>query len=751
MMKVNLFIYVDGISRKLELFKDEQISVTSLVKDLSDINKIYTDYSKTFTIPASKKNNDILSHWYENAVEDGFDQRIKAKGYIEIDTILFREGLWQLEAASVKENKIQSYSITFFGNLKTFVDDIGEAKIQSLDLDFLDIDFTNTSVADRVEGLLPNEAVQFPLIANTDFWAFSQIPPNTANNILESGTIKFNNLPPAVSIEKIFEAIQTDYNVIFSGDFLNSQNFKRLYLYFKNEEEYFPTLKTKRLSFSTFSETGSTPITFTPSDNFFIYNSQGVDAFNSELVLNITPSIADQPYTIFINRTNAGVPLFRYDVPVASGTSATDILGESIPAQFNNQAAGTYFIEITSPVEMDFSGTIVYSGQTLAGSPLAATITIPSQSLANKLNLNALAPDMRIVDLITGIVKMFNLVIIPIGENQYRFETLEKYYQLGSTKDLTQYAETSNKIERIKVYNKVEFKYQKSGTIINTRFRDTLGRDYADLDAEFNGDGGEFLVELPFETLLFLNMVSTNPFSPVVTNIEMGYNITPDVKPYKNKPIILYKDKVKTSSFFTVADRLVSTFLAFGNQTQIGALVFSLNFGIENRVDNNQPIFNSLFQTYYLDYLNNIYDKRARKIKIKMRLPLSVLTNLELNDKIIIRDKRYLINSFTNELTTGETTFELVQDFRTLVLFSKSVELFTTAAETLVLDAEELDDDAIISITTQTFSTMVYNSAKNEIIITVTENTGKDARIDVYEIISNGVKQVFYVIQEGAI
>jgi len=90
----------------------------------------------------------------------------------------------------------------------------------------------------------------------------------------------------------------------------------------------------------------------------------------------------------------------------------------------------------------------------------------------------------------------------------------------------------------------------------------------------------------------------------------------------------------------------------------------SLNWGVENSSYLEAPIENSLFYDYYLSYLNNIYTIKARLIKLKMRLPYEKIIKLKLNDRVVIRDKRYLINQFTTDLTTFEVDFELIQDFR---------------------------------------------------------------------------------------
>jgi hypothetical protein len=67
-MIVALYIYVDGIAKRIELFADEKISVTSSVQDIADVSKAKTDFTQSFTIPASTTNNEIFKHWYESSI-----------------------------------------------------------------------------------------------------------------------------------------------------------------------------------------------------------------------------------------------------------------------------------------------------------------------------------------------------------------------------------------------------------------------------------------------------------------------------------------------------------------------------------------------------------------------------------------------------------------------------------------------------------------------------------------------------------
>jgi hypothetical protein len=61
MNKVSLYIKdSDGVFQLVELFEDETISVTSKIQDIRDISKVFTDFSQSFTLPASKKNHYLL-------------------------------------------------------------------------------------------------------------------------------------------------------------------------------------------------------------------------------------------------------------------------------------------------------------------------------------------------------------------------------------------------------------------------------------------------------------------------------------------------------------------------------------------------------------------------------------------------------------------------------------------------------------------------------------------------------------------
>ena len=102
----------------------------------------------------------------------------------------------------------------------------------------------------------------------------------------------------------------------------------------------------------------------------------------------------------------------------------------------------------------------------------------------------------------------------------------------------------------------------------------------------------------------------------------------------------------------------------FGQDVKYQGGTSSLNFSADYSTLLNVPSEVNLFSSFYYPYLANLYNLKNRNVKLKAVLPVSIITSLQLNDRLIIRDKRYIINSMSSNLTNGEVTLDLIQDFR---------------------------------------------------------------------------------------
>jgi hypothetical protein len=178
MNKVVLYIKdADNVYQAVDLFEDETISLTSKIQDIRDISKVFTDFSQSFTIPASKKNNKIFKHFYNYFLSDGaFDARKKVDAQLEINYTPFRDGKVFLNGVKMKDNKPYAYNLTFYGNTVTLKDLLGDDELESLTwLDNFKYQYTSANTKTRltsnlnqtVDGVVKYDPIIVPLITHS--------------------------------------------------------------------------------------------------------------------------------------------------------------------------------------------------------------------------------------------------------------------------------------------------------------------------------------------------------------------------------------------------------------------------------------------------------------------------------------------------------------------------------------------------------------------------------------------------------
>jgi hypothetical protein len=729
------------VARRIELFEDEKISLTSSIQNVNDISKVFTDYSQSFTIPASDNNNEIFRHWYENSLDNGFDQRRRYDGYIELDTQLFRTGKWQLESSTIKNNRVEDYKITFYGELKSLTDKFGEDKLKDVqEINNYTTAYSGDNVRTLVRAATP-QSVMFPLITSNRVWQYGG---GGANDISTSGgAINYNELFPALKVSNIFSAIAAKYNLTFSGSFLQQQKFNKAYLWLKDNDATTFVSTTQRKQITLNNNTTYLPQVFKIENNTYKLLSTTRTRIGTNLFADIPdfkitltfPTVIT--HRVFIHKDDALYASFEY-------TSNQTVI--NVPWQYRG-GDYTFFVESFTPTSYTYSYSFQHRRTTQNGTFVSfPTIVLGTGSGSVNANLNLLnyVPDMKVSDFFSGILKMFNLTAFSTDGINFTLEQLENWYYLGGIKDFSEYCTTDLDFNRIKPYKKINFEYEKSENLLSRQFFTTNSREYGNLSSTFNTDGSDYSIKLPFENLLF------NKFTG--TNLQVGYALKSDLTPYAPKPIILYVTERSSGTLFFntgLSNTNISNFNVFGQDCIDTADLTrnTLNWGVEISSYFLQPIDNSLFNNYYLAYLNNLYTLKSRMVKVKMRLPYLELLNLRLNDRIIIRDKRYVINQYTTDLTTFESDFELIQDFRSINYDNSGLrridnqaiifDVFTTSKEVLTWTID-YDPDGML--------TSPPSSNELGVKITVSANTSGLERTA--SIVSNNL-DVITIIQDA--
>jgi hypothetical protein len=661
-MKRIVGLFVEGV--QVELFNDEQINVNSSVQNISDISKVFTDFSQSFTVPASPHNNNIFQYFYESDLEQTIDQNLRRNAFIEIDLTFFRRGKIQLEKSNIQNGKVESYTVTFYGDILTLKDKFGEDKLNNLDLSSLEFLFDGTEVYDRITDLATDYDVRYPLIASTRQWTYYHGAEDITQN---AHAIQYNELFPAIKISKLFEAIENDYGVTFQGTFLSDPRFTECFLWGKNTNEYTWVSEAKLLDIVSYPTAAANIFDFvTDTVNVNYTTTLGGLSFDASSAVHnvnvyIGGGVTDEYYIdVFINDT------FYATI---NGSSSNNYLIYSVANTpgLQNQIK----IYVRGLQSFTFASSITYQMNYIDGSsqPNSEIYTAnnASTTVTGNVNLNNVMPDMKVADFFAGVLKEFNMTCVGIEQDVYQVLPLDDWYSQGAIVDITEYTNTDEiGVERMKLYKKIIFKYQESESFVNKNYFKTTNQQYGNLEYQFPYDGSDYVIESPFENLLFTRSGSGNNYA------ILGYALNDNLQPYTPKPCLLYlygeSDSLPHDIRFYdgSTNQNIDTYALFGQDLTYQNTKYSLNFGADNSIIHNETIQQGLYATYYFPYLNNLFDLKQRLINVKTILPISLLTSLRLNDRLIIRDKRYIINEMKSNLTNGEVNFSLYLDFRPL-------------------------------------------------------------------------------------
>ena len=224
---VQLQLYIEG--QEVEMFKDESFSLTQSIQDIKDISKIFTDFSKTFNVPASKINNKLFKHFHNFHIL-GFDARKKKDAVIFMNYKPFKEGKIKLEGVQLKNNEPTSYKLTFYGNTVNLKDVLGEDMLSGLvNLSYFNFDYTDANIESYLTDGLDKQffgdtiedALIFPLITTSSrlIYDSSESNTDTIKNANPYGSsvdvgVPLNELKPAIRLYTIIKAIEAQYDEI---------------------------------------------------------------------------------------------------------------------------------------------------------------------------------------------------------------------------------------------------------------------------------------------------------------------------------------------------------------------------------------------------------------------------------------------------------------------------------------------------------------------------------------------------------
>jgi|11BtaG_2_1085332.scaffolds.fasta_scaffold01602_2 hypothetical protein len=789
MQRLQLYIKDnEGNYPLVDFFDKEIVELTSTIKDVRDIEKIFTDYSQTFVVPASETNNKIFRHYYNYYITgNSYDSRKKKEALLHINYAPFRKGKIFLNSVKMRNNKPYAYELVFYGHTVSLKDLIGDDELTHLAerknqvtgvlekkyLSNYDHEYNEVNVKSGltdgidflIDGEVQQDAIIYPLITSEKRLYFHSGTPefNSDGNVYHDESLnpdgdpdrglKFTDLKPAIRGIHIIEAIENTYGIEFTRDFFDSPAFSNLFLWINSKRGEFNDLDDDEQYLFTYFVDGFTEkYPSAPySESLTIDGSElTVDTLDSrryKFRLDIVVSDQNVEYDVILRNKTTGAEFKQsyvgddtFETPYDAYTSFIEFNlaeWEKNPQYDSNGSkvfAQTFDIEIRSkealtisPSNFVYYHTDIYN---FLNDDFYNTNT--GQFTEAQLLMKDRLPKMKVMDFLTGLFKMFNLVAYYIDEEgnprlttnrQFDddrpliyIDTLDNFYsdsinnKLGGLIDLDKYLDTtSHTVNSTLPFTDIKFNYEKTDTVLMENHLEQFNEVFG--DAEFNvkrnfpniDRGKKYEIKLPFshmkyERLLDLNVDSTSPTKD--TLIQWGYCAGGDFNPDADavpaptgnydtlliKPLLFYGIKITDLPEASVANgnrsgkiNWISTSPPTGltsywrpsNSNDAGNTTtpptYNLNFDQEFdewQTMNYGDYSNSLYNVFYKNYIESVFNPARRMFKVTAYLPANILINYKLNDQIKIQDKIFRINSITTNLMTGKSELELLNIFQ---------------------------------------------------------------------------------------
>ena len=716
MRRLQLYIGTE----RVDLFKDESVSLTQTIQNVKDIAKVFTEFTQTFAVPASRVNNKIFQHYYNFDIDFGFDARNKADARLELNDLPFKNGKIKLNSVDLKNNVAHTYHITFFGNTVNLKDVLGDDLLSSLAaLDDNSQVYNYANIRDTIQGFPSgNNNIVVPLITHTNRLIYNSNshstfdPEATTNNIYPHGSgtqqqngVDWKQFKYALRVQAIIDAIETKYTVangygsdiVFSNDFFNdatNDEFDELFLWLHRKKGNVETPSFGDAEWTLVTELGDE----TPTGDYGGM-TQLSEMENGQLEINLNPGNAyslDSPQVSLILNPVFSTPAIPYDVRVTgpNGYLEIEIGASGLTTIIDEEqlANGVYTIEIRSEVLLQFAaGGIKWVVEfqerdedffELDGGIEYSNAVTFETSAVFEFNITQQIPKIKIIDFLSGMFKMFNLTAFVNDLGIIVVRTLDSYYAAGSQTpiNIDKYLDTkTSKVDVALPFKEINFSYKGLGTLLAKQFEQIFNSGWGSISYKldnriYDAPTENYKVELPFEHMQYERLYDINPSGTgASTTFQYGYFVDDNFEPYYGEPLLFYPilnngTSIRIRDEETEDEDDITRYFIPSNSLALDCATSKVNIHFQNEINEytareaGDPtcFTDTLFETKYKTYIQDVFNEKRRLTKVTAYLPMKVYYNLQLNDLIELGQDSYKINSMKTDLTTGKTEFELL-------------------------------------------------------------------------------------------
>ena len=689
----------NGAATLVDLYENESISYSSNFNSVSEFTTRGA-FSREFRIPATDNNVAFFGQQYSPSLLNNDTTQInvlrKIDATLSVNTLPIAEGHIQFKQAVTHQGKIHEFVISFFGETVDLARSIGDKLIKELDYTDLAHENSYENVNLINDGSLFDYAICYTLTDKGQNW--SEDTTVTSRRVFSSvNPIYTGELTLALQAKWLLNKIITEAGFTYSGTTLDDE-LQHMYIPYIQNPLTLGTVSADEARFSA-HYTSNQAVAIDIQGNSGLYYKQltgWVETFDP------SSSFATSVYTSQVNYyADFGVSL-EIDVDTTGYNNSTIhtydiVLGitrggiESIvpipfaqnvgPTEFDyDQGGNVYIVSQNNPFTVNASTNLLLEiGDEIriyiyahAGSSQAVTINLGStigitnasgELYGQTISISRNAPELKQIDYLRDILKMFNAVLVPDANMPNAVEIIPMVEYLGSgadydwtgkldlSKDIT-LTPASDVRKRL-----LKWSYKEQGDVFNAKYKSGAQRVYGELrltDAGNDFSTSDFTVELNFGASPCDLIPNTNYVIPKYFN-ETGEFMAPGPRilykrAYEESAVVMVYDEVAEDASFTVIP-----LLCHYNKVPTTIGTNDLNFGQEIPPHPIEVMpLHTLFDRYWRQYIAELYDDEQKIMEAYFQLGVTDVFGLKFNDKIWVKDSWWRVIELTDYIVADE-------------------------------------------------------------------------------------------------
>lgn len=737
-------VIYEGATYDLDIDGNIPLRLNVSALESGNVGEIFGVGSQTFTLPGNKKNNRFFNHAYDIGVTDVPAFYNSITGYIIYNGETVLRGQFYLLKIIRDEEGYVSYDCQITDDVVQLKDNLANQFIADADWSEYSHTISSASIIESWDGNLLSGSVFYPVAEYGDEdedTSLSRIGFSNGGpgNFFDKSSTPLlpQQLIPAIRVRDVLDTIINQVGFRATGSFFESEQFQDIYLLPKSSEA---------VGFT--AQSGSTAIAKVLADQVSISVSESIvtpQAIPYSLCNLPGDSNCFDPLNAFSNNHYNMGDIGRYEFEVnysffrpafftaddpevelkfslmvgtyslLSGTvldSQTIKIGKLIDgfrsigfpykvnlgAEFYNttpnqdifvivqgvNASGTWATETIIPAVEDQYFQCILAPTSYEGSTVDMSLQFPS--------------DLRSIDVVSGILQQFNLVMLPdyASENVIEVVTFDDWMLSGSNVDWTDKFEAAERISITHTVDEIEREVIYTNEKDVDRFSKVTienepGDQYGTLRvlADNNISQGKRTVKNNFAPVILAGPIvsgSIDEEGDPTYNIDLNSRFAvPHLYKFENNRLTSFKFKPRVgyrventmpsgSSFFFgesgTATEITGSYVTLGNVEHLPVtasvtrdLLFNNTYtpfaspalGLNNGKSN--------YNTYWKLLTDSLYWDGSRKVTMDIKFTPEEYKDIRLNDHIFIKDQQYRINKISgyNVTDSDVVTVELLK------------------------------------------------------------------------------------------